>query len=178
MQEVNKRRRISFSLSKLERGPQEINSREIRLHLPFWAKWNKREFILKLTFSLPLPSSMLKLPIREHVNRKWTFCLFEQWTSCIFGQIVCIRVKTLSKTDLVATRHIKTKKGTPPGAVRLPKTSLLNLLFAWLFSSIGITPSLHNMLKDLPLSRCSCGLTPHTLISFSVHELHVPFSNF
>ena len=70
MEDVNKRRRISFSLSKLECGPQEINSREIRLHLPFSANWNKRmrqrlekrKFILKLTFSLPLPSSMLKLP--------------------------------------------------------------------------------------------------------------------
>ena len=38
----NKRRRISFSLSKLECGPQEINLREIRLHLPFSANWNKR----------------------------------------------------------------------------------------------------------------------------------------
>ena len=35
MEDVNKRRRISFSLSKLECGPQELNSREIRLHLPF-----------------------------------------------------------------------------------------------------------------------------------------------
>ena len=33
MEDVNKRRRISFSLSELECGPQEINSREIRLHL-------------------------------------------------------------------------------------------------------------------------------------------------
>ena len=30
MEDVNKRRRISFSLSKLECGAQEINSREIR----------------------------------------------------------------------------------------------------------------------------------------------------
>ena len=35
MEDVNKGRQISFSLSKLESGPQEINSREIRLHLPF-----------------------------------------------------------------------------------------------------------------------------------------------
>ena len=35
MEDVNKRRRISFSLSKLECGPQEINSREIRLHYHF-----------------------------------------------------------------------------------------------------------------------------------------------
>ena len=33
MEDVNKRRRISFSLSELGCGPQEINSREIRLHL-------------------------------------------------------------------------------------------------------------------------------------------------
>ena len=42
MEDVNKRRRISFSFSKLECGSQEINSREIRLHLPFSANWNKR----------------------------------------------------------------------------------------------------------------------------------------
>ena len=41
MEEVNKRRRISFSLSKLQCGPQEINSSEIRLYLPFSANWNK-----------------------------------------------------------------------------------------------------------------------------------------
>ena len=43
MEDVNKRRRISFSLSQLECGPQEINSREIRLHLPFLAIWNQRD---------------------------------------------------------------------------------------------------------------------------------------
>ena len=37
MEDVNKRRRISFSLFQLECGPQENNSREIRLHLPFLA---------------------------------------------------------------------------------------------------------------------------------------------
>ena len=35
MEDVNKRRRISFSLSELECGPQEINSREIRLQSHF-----------------------------------------------------------------------------------------------------------------------------------------------
>ena len=43
MEDVNKRRRISFSLSKLECASQEINSREIRLHLPLSANWNKRD---------------------------------------------------------------------------------------------------------------------------------------
>ena len=47
MEDVNKRRRISFSLSKLECGPQEINSREIRLHLPFSANWEKTRQRLK-----------------------------------------------------------------------------------------------------------------------------------
>ena len=68
MEDVNERRRISFSLSKVECAPQEINSREIRLHLPFSATWNKREFILKVTFSLSLPLSMLKLPT-DHLQR-------------------------------------------------------------------------------------------------------------
>ena len=60
----------SFSLSKLECLHQEFNSREIRLHLRSAANWSKRnkvwkkgEFILKATFSLPFPSSMLKLLI-------------------------------------------------------------------------------------------------------------------
>ena len=58
MEDVNKRWRVSLSLSKLECSPQEINSREIRLYLTFSANWNergkvwkKREFIL--TLSLP-----------------------------------------------------------------------------------------------------------------------------
>ena len=41
MEDVNKRRRTPFSLSKLESGPQEIDSREIRLHLPFSTNWKK-----------------------------------------------------------------------------------------------------------------------------------------
>ena len=60
MQGENKRRRISFSLSKVECAAQEINSREIRLDLPFSANWNKRDGVwktgihFKATFSLPL----------------------------------------------------------------------------------------------------------------------------
>ena len=47
MEDVNKRRRISFSLSKLECGPQEIISGEIRLHLPFSANWKNATKIEK-----------------------------------------------------------------------------------------------------------------------------------
>ena len=42
MEDVNKRRRIFLSLSKLKCGPHEINSREIRLHFTFQVNWNKR----------------------------------------------------------------------------------------------------------------------------------------
>ena len=40
-----------------------------------------------------------------------------------------MRVKTLGKTNLAASRHIKMKKGTIPVDVRRPKTSLLKLSF-------------------------------------------------
>ena len=92
MENVNKRRRISFSLSKLECGPQEINSREIRLHLSFSANWNKRdkdwkkrEFILKLTFSLQLPSSMLKLPMNS--NAKIFLAYFVEILLCAVNKV-------------------------------------------------------------------------------------------
>ena len=47
MEDVNKRRRNFLSLSKLECGPQEINSREICLHKAFSASWNKRDKVEK-----------------------------------------------------------------------------------------------------------------------------------
>ena len=43
MENVNKRRRIFRSLSKLEPSPQEINYREIRLYFTFSVNWNKRD---------------------------------------------------------------------------------------------------------------------------------------
>ena len=48
---------------------------------------------------------------------------FEQ----ILGQIVSVRVKTLSNTDLVAKRHINSEKGLLPIDVGRSKTSLLKL---------------------------------------------------
>ena len=58
MEDVNKRRRIFLSLSKLECGPQEINSKEyICLHLKFSERLKKkREFIFKVAFSLLSPT--------------------------------------------------------------------------------------------------------------------------
>ena len=50
----------------------------------------------------------------------------------IFVQMVCMRVKTLSKTNLVASyRHIKMKKGALLVGVHRPKISLLHFLPGW-----------------------------------------------
>ena len=75
---VRKQATTFLSLSKLECGLQEINSREIRLHLTFSGNWNKldrvfkkSEFILKVAFSLPSPWSMLKLPIKRWRQREY-----------------------------------------------------------------------------------------------------------
>ena len=48
---------------------------------------------------------------------------FEQ----ILGQMISLRVKTLSSTNLVVPRHIKGEKGSLPVDVRRSKTSLLKL---------------------------------------------------
>ena len=45
--DVNRRQRIFLSFSKLECGPQEINSREIQLQLTFSADLDKRVNVLK-----------------------------------------------------------------------------------------------------------------------------------
>ena len=43
------------------------------------------------------------------------------------GQIVSVRIKSLSNTDLVSSRHLKREKGSLPVDVRRSKTSLLKL---------------------------------------------------
>ena len=49
------------------RSPQEIDSGKIGLYLTFSANWNKREFISKVAFTLPSPSSMLNLHLVPRV---------------------------------------------------------------------------------------------------------------
>ena len=44
-----------------------------------------------------------------------------------FGQIVSVRVKSVSNTDLVLSGHIKREKGSLPVYVRRSKTTLLKL---------------------------------------------------
>ena len=68
MEDVNTRRRIFLSLSKLGCGLLEFISSKFHLHLAFKASWNnlgEREYILTVTFSLPSLSSLLKLPIER-----------------------------------------------------------------------------------------------------------------
>ena len=56
-----------------------------------------------------------------------------------FGQIVSLRLKTLSNTNLVAFRHIKGQKGSLPNELKLPnddmkpskrQVSIISLTFA------------------------------------------------
>ena len=42
----------------------------------------------------------------------------------MFGQIVSLRVKTLSNTNLVALRHIKIEKGPLPNELKLLKDGM------------------------------------------------------
>ena len=71
MEDVNKQRRILFRSLKLSALLKKSTPGKFAYICHFQqiginaTVFEKREFILKLTFSLPLPSSMLKLPINE-----------------------------------------------------------------------------------------------------------------
>ena len=62
-----------------------------------------------------------------HLNRTWTFALLRRDFKQMFAQIVSIRVKTLSNTNLVASRQFKMENGSLPVDVCGSKTSLLKL---------------------------------------------------
>ena len=73
--------------------------------------------------------------IRELKQRRTStgsrlFALLSRNFDQIFGQIVSIRIKTLSNTKTVAPRLIKREKGLLPVDVRRSKTSLPKGLFA------------------------------------------------
>ena len=65
MEDVNKRQRIFLSLSKLECGPREINSREIRLHLTFPAIWNNATKFEKTRIHFKSDVFAAELPIGQ-----------------------------------------------------------------------------------------------------------------
>ena len=87
--------------------------------------------------SRKLPTSLSSKPTLGSLSRD----VFERRTSTgsgrfellsrdfeqIFGQIVSIRITTLSNTNTVASRHIKRERGSLPVDVRRSKTSLLKL---------------------------------------------------
>ena len=53
------------------------------------------------------------------------FALFGRDFEQILGHMVSLRIKTLSNTNVVASKHIKREKGSLPVDVRGSKTSLL-----------------------------------------------------
>ena len=54
------------------------------------------------------------------------FALLSRDFEHVFGQIVSTRIKPLGNTNTVASRLIKSEKGSLPVDVRRSKTSLLN----------------------------------------------------
>ena len=55
---------------------------------------------------------------RRMSTGSWLFELFGSDFEQILGQIVSLTVKTLSNTNLVASRYFKREKGSPPADVR------------------------------------------------------------
>ena len=100
MEDVNKWRQISFSLSNLECSPQEINSREIRIHLPFSANWNKRKNATKIeTTGIHLKTDVFAaVAIVDAKAPYWA----NKLTSSISKELqwYCIEVKGSYKTEV------------------------------------------------------------------------------
>ena len=62
----------------------------------------------------------------NHVNRKWSFWTLRPYFEQIRGQIVSIRVKSFSKTNLVASRYIKREKRSLPVDVRCSRRNVVS----------------------------------------------------
>ena len=74
---------------------------------------------------------LLKIPYREFKQQRTVtgsglFAFFSRGFKQTFGKIVSIRVKKLSNTNLVVSKHIKGEKGSLQVDVRHSKTSLLS----------------------------------------------------
>ena len=111
-----------------------------RVWAPTWKGDKACDWLLrnnKKKGSRKLPTSLSSKPTLGSLSRD----VFERRTSTgsgrfellsrdfeqIFGQIVSIRITTLSNTNTVASRHIKRERGSLPVDVRRSKTSLLKL---------------------------------------------------
>jgi len=62
---------------------------------------------------------------RRKSNGSGLFAILSHDFEQIFRQILSVRVKSLSNTDLVSSRHLKREEGSLPVDVRRSKTSLL-----------------------------------------------------
>ena len=96
------------------------------------ASWHfKKEKASLLVDERRSKTSLLKLPNRVFERRTSTgnglFAFLGGGFSYIFEQIVFVRVKRLSITNLVALRYFKKEKASLPVDVRRSKTSLLRL---------------------------------------------------
>ena len=77
----------------------------------FWVTLISRFWVPRFTFHWQyLIGSLSKDVLSDHVNRKWSFLTLRPFFEQILWQIVSIRVKTVSKTNLVASRHNKGEK--------------------------------------------------------------------
>ena len=77
----------------------------------FWVTLISRFWVQGFTFYWQyLIGSLSKDVLSDHVNRKWSFWTLRPFFEQILWQIVSIRVKTVSKTNLVASRHNKREK--------------------------------------------------------------------
>ena len=59
------------------------------------------------------------------LDRKWTFCIILRWFCPNFAQVASFRVKKVSNTHLLASRHVKREKTSLPIDMRHSKTPLL-----------------------------------------------------
>ena len=96
------------------------------------ASWHfKKEKASLLVDERRSKTSLLKLPNRGFERRTSTgnglFAFLGGGFSYTFEQIVFVRVKRLSITNLVALRYFKKEKASLPVDVRRSKTSLLRL---------------------------------------------------
>ena len=105
MEDVNKRKRVFFFSFKTWvwslRNQLQGNSPTFYIFRELeqaWESLKKRQFILKVTFSLPSPSSMLKLPIIESPSGSWK----------LFGEInVILERKQVCKLTARALKGLK-----------------------------------------------------------------------
>ena len=108
------------------------------------------------------------MPTQEFKQRRMLtgsglFALLSRGFEQIFGQIVSIRMKTLSNTNMVASRLIKREKGSLPVDVRRSKTALLKLPNKVSFTLFAKTkPYLRVRQICLPSIKCKQYLTLQT----------------